>query len=414
MPERQLVDLSHFVQQTLTAGRLKCIARLPVIAGDSFDFNSQIMVRLNQLRRPLAVDFKLDVFAFYCPYRLSYPGFVGHIEQGFKSAFTFPTFSGFVHNGFEAQMFHRTQIPRHGWMDYCDIWNNYFRDPSYPEQDRTTPTIDATMNREGFNTANLKSWGTAQSLMPDTDGDSAINVNSGKIQFMDIQRAQTSLRNEHFRDFYSSRYVEIMRSMSGVAPADFTDGVPELLWRESTFLNGYDINGTSGAQLGAAVGKGVGMVNLRIPRRLFAEHGTVYIYALMRMPPVFINAQQYLDNMNRPFNYIVPQAGDNFPPVALTMEDLFENGSSATPAGRVPAYEWYRDHPNFIGSEFDSVDQGWQYFQEPTTTDGLVMHGDVSHVFQSSGLRHAVLTAQHNIEAWRPLPSPSSSIMGDL
>ena len=201
--------------------------------------------------------------------------------------------------------------------------------------------------------------------------------------------------------------------MAGSAPSDYSDDIPELLWRESTFLNGYDVNGTSGAQLGASVGKGVGTVNFKMPRRLFTEYGTVYVFALMRLPPVFTNSVQYMDNLNRPYNHVIPTPGDNMPPVDLTMADLFFPGS-ITSAGRVPAYEWYRDHPNYIASEFDSVDTGWQYFVNPTTAAGLIEHGDVDHMFQSTGLRHAILTAQHNVTAWRPIPDAASSIMGDL
>lgn len=414
MPERQNCDLSHYVMQSLAAGRLKCISRIPIIAGDSLELDSQIMIRLNQLRRPLAVDFKVDVFAFFCPYRYAYPQWVQHIEAGPKSTATFGVHTGFIYNGLEAMMMHNTSVPHHIWHDYANIYNCYFRDPSQPEVSLNVPQIAQTMNRDGLLCGHLKGWATAQSHMNPADGNELIPVTSGNIVFQDIRSAQSRLRNENFRDFYSSRYVEIMRDMAGSPPSDYSDNVPELVWRDSVFMSGYDVNGTSGSQLGASVGKGVAMLNFRVPRRLFTEYGTFYVFALMRLPPVFTNSVQYLDNLNRPFQHVVPSPMDNLPPVALTMQDLFWQGSPATSAGRVPVCEWYRDHPNYIASEFDSVDTGWQYFESPNTADGLISHGNVDHMFVSSGLRHAVITSQHNVDAWRPIPSASSSLLGDL
>lgn len=412
MPERQLCDLSHFAMQTLVSGRMKAIARLPVVAGDSFEFDSQIMVRLQQLRRPLALDFKVDVFAFFCPYRFAYgEEWISHIEEGMRSTRTFPTFS--VTDGFDALMAHRQTLPLHLWHDYANIWNCYFRDPSQAELSLTTPLTDSVTTINGLNTAHLKGWGTAQSHMDATDGNELVSVTSGNIKFSDIQRAQSRVKAENFRDFYSSRYVELMASLGGSPPSDYSDNVPELVWRDSLWLSGYDVNGTSGAQLGASVGKGVGMLNLRIPRRLFTEHGTLYVFAVMRLPPVFTNAVQYLDNFNRGFQPVVPMSDVNLPPVQLTMSDLFF-GTGGGSAGRVPYYEWYRDHPNFVHRDFIHLDTGWQYFTSPNNAAGVIEHGNLDAAFQSPGMRHAILTCQHNISAWRPIPPASASINGDL
>ena len=65
--ERELCDLTHQSLQPMDIGRLMCLSRIPVIAGDSFEFNSSFLFRLNQLRRPLVLDIKMDVFVFFCP-----------------------------------------------------------------------------------------------------------------------------------------------------------------------------------------------------------------------------------------------------------------------------------------------------------------------------------------------------------
>ena len=134
MAERELCDLTHQVQQTLDIGKLKAIARYPVLAGDSFEFNSSILYRLNQLRRPLALDVKADVFVFFCPYRYAYPEWVQYIEQGYNEAVTFSTYTT-TDFGPSFLLTGKRTFPKHLWHDTCNIWNNYFRDPSWSEMD---------------------------------------------------------------------------------------------------------------------------------------------------------------------------------------------------------------------------------------------------------------------------------------
>ncbi|MCA0422509.1 MAG: hypothetical protein LCH61_04150 [Proteobacteria bacterium] len=410
--ERELCDLTHQSLQPMDIGRLMCLSRIPVIAGDSFELNSSFLFRLNQLRRPLVLDIKMDVFVFFCPYRYAYPDWVSYIESGTKEAFTFPTISAGIHT--QPWLCLNTAVyPRHIWADAARIWNYYFRDPSWAEISETSPIVDNASRRYGLKTAHLKSWGTAQALNADLT-DSIYNLDSSAptISVYDIQDRLNKAKGETFRDFVSQRYTEILKNMTGVEPSDYSDNVPELVWSESGWMSGFDINGTSGADLGASVGKAVGQVNLRMPRRLFSEHGTLYVFGLLRMPPVFIEAKQYLDDMNRPFQHIVPSSA-NLPPVKLTMEDVFEGGGAAS-LGYVPSYEWYRDHPSYIHYDMYGSDTGWQYLPKPASPSATIEVGNYDAMFQTLRNRHAIASCRHGVTAWRPLPSASGSVFGDL
>lgn len=411
MVERSQVDLSHNSLQILEIGRLMGLTRIPVLGGDSFTMNSTFTFRLNQLRRPMTVDMKIDTFAFFCPYRYAYPNWVDYMEMGGEENITFPT------AGTEPQYWlcnNTAPYPRHLWNDAARIWNDYFRDPGVSKINGNTPIQDTVTRTRGLKCFHLKSWGTAQSKLAEiNDAEYDVDTSGPSINIYRIQERASRARDKSFRDFVSSRYIEIMESMTGADVSDYSDDRPELVWKQSEWMSGYDINATAGAELGATVGKGVGIVNFKMPRRFFAEHGTLYVFALVRMPPLFVNAKQYLDNFNRTFRELVPSPHSDIPPKHLTMGDVFRDGSSES-LGVIPAYEWYRDHPSYVHYDFYKHDRGWQYLPTPTTAAATIEPGNYDSMFASKRLAHCVVACDHRIKAWRPIPDPMKSIMVDM
>ena len=74
---RSKFDLTHFLVNQGKIGHIQCLDRIPVIAGESLDIKINGILRLASLRRPLAFDAKVDMFAFYVPHRHIY----GNWEQ---------------------------------------------------------------------------------------------------------------------------------------------------------------------------------------------------------------------------------------------------------------------------------------------------------------------------------------------
>src|SRR5207244_13010306 len=68
--ERMPHDLSHLGFLAGQIGRLITISTTPVIAGDSFEMDAVVALRLSPLRRGLALDSTVDIFTFYVPHRL--------------------------------------------------------------------------------------------------------------------------------------------------------------------------------------------------------------------------------------------------------------------------------------------------------------------------------------------------------
>src|SRR2546430_14684592 len=70
--ERMPHDLSHLGFLAGQIGRLITISTTPVIAGDSFEMDAVVALRLSPLGRGLAIDSTADIFTFYVPHRHDY------------------------------------------------------------------------------------------------------------------------------------------------------------------------------------------------------------------------------------------------------------------------------------------------------------------------------------------------------
>src|SRR5437868_14986472 len=70
--ERMPHDLSHLGFLAGQIGRLITISTTPVIAGDSFEMDAVVALRLSPLRRGLAIDSTVDIFTFYVSHRHVY------------------------------------------------------------------------------------------------------------------------------------------------------------------------------------------------------------------------------------------------------------------------------------------------------------------------------------------------------
>lgn len=406
---RERCDLSHQVLTCSDIGRLVGFGRIPVIAGDSISTESVVSIRLAQLRRPLTVDIKVDLFAFYCPYRFTYgEDWRDYIQNGGQEGVTFGTITASVAQSW--LLMNDVVMPEHVYTDAVSIFNNFFKDPSEASMSLTPLT---GINRyRGPLCYHLKGWGTAQSFLASgSSGEFNAPVVAAEVSVFDIQTAAFRTKQKNFRDYISSRYVEIMRDMSGMNVSDSSDDRPELLWRESHWMSGYDINGTAGAEFGLTTGKAVSEIQFRMPPRAFAEHGTVYFFALCRMPPVFDQMRHYLDTFNRPFEDVVP-GPSAFEPKDLLMSDVFATTSSSS-LGFVSRWDWYRTHPSFVNDAFNLSDTGWQFLDEPQTPLAAIQCGNYDDMFQGAlPTRQYTLNCSHRISAMRPLPSQDSSMFG--
>ena len=129
--KRNLFDLSHFAIQLGRIGRLQTLARIPVLPGDSISAEIAGVWKLPPLRRDLTLDAKVQLFAFYVPYRHIYgDDWLDFIREGNDENVVF---SQVNNNRILPYLVcnHRGTIPRYIPAGYNRIWNRYFRTP-YP------------------------------------------------------------------------------------------------------------------------------------------------------------------------------------------------------------------------------------------------------------------------------------------
>ncbi len=411
MGNRQVVDLTHQVIQSTKIGRLTGLMRVPVCAGDSLELNSNILVRLAQLRRPLAVDVKCDLFVFHCPYRHTYTSdWVTYMETGGKEAITFGTVGSSTVK-FHANLCNEGPYPLHVWADYARIYNQWFKDPTWTAESETTPPAAQGDDLSyGLRIGHLKSWGTAVSGLHDNaDTEFDIDTSGATINMYDIQAGHTKLRNEAFRNFISSRYSEIMGSRTDMSVSPEIDFRPELCYQESQWVSGFDVNGTSGAEHGSAVGKAVAGINLRMPRKAFREDGTVYVFAALRFPAIYKEAIQWYDNLNRAYEDIIPSGMTNLKPFELTLGDVWDGGG-ATVLGHVPHFEWLRHHPSWVGEKIYSTESGWPVLDKPTSHLIATQAIEMASIFQTTPIGEAIYSCRHDLTGYRALPDALDSV----
>src|SRR5690625_7948696 len=70
--ERMPHDLSPLSFLAGQIGRFITISTTPVIAGDSFEMDAVVALRLSPFRRGLAIDSTVDIFTFYVSHRHVY------------------------------------------------------------------------------------------------------------------------------------------------------------------------------------------------------------------------------------------------------------------------------------------------------------------------------------------------------
>ena len=168
------------------------------------------------------------------------------------------------------------------------IWNRYFKHPTDADKN-VTYLIDAGTNVNdslyGVECCHIKRiWNSAIKSTLTTDD---YTVNSAtSFTLYDLAQKMSRLGTEVQRDWFATRYRDIMAEIYGSNVNIDADERPELINRVISTISGEDIDGSDDATLGQFAGKGIGTASISIANKMFPEHGTVYIMGLVRYPPI--------------------------------------------------------------------------------------------------------------------------------
>ena len=409
-------DLGHFSFQVGQIGSLQTLSTIPVIAGDSMALDLTGVFRLSPLRRNLTVDAKVDIFAFYIPYRHIYgDDWIDFIKQGVDETVIFDT----VNLG-GANFYSCYGAPYIGvvpkWLvtGYNRIWNRYFRHPTDVLSEKTDTDISTLDANYGYETAYLPTiWNTPIDATVDS---SDYEVASATVvSLLDIAQQQARLKTERRRDFYSVRYNDVLARTFGSGVNIDADERPELVMRSPAWLSGYDVDGTADATLGTYSGKAAGIMSMRIPKKFFPEHGTLWIMAAVRFPPVHENEAHYLTQVTQPTYAEI--AGDpdvlaKEPPHIVDLNNHFVSGGHLADAGQAPFGQWYRQHPSNVHWLYRGV-TGFSFISGTLTTKNntrYIVRSEYDDVFQNTSLGHWQCQTRIECHAARTVPPVEASI----
>lgn len=464
MVARTVCDLGHYAFRIGHLGRLLPVAAIPVIAGDSMQVSAAAAIKLSPLRRGMMADAKVEYFGFYVPYRhiidLDTSTSDAHAawNSASSSASRFPFLAPVTGSGQSwADMIREGDrdtnrsipndtIPSGNNVDffpfnsylpagrivpfwlirgYNYIWNSYFRPPTREDLVKLPTQIGNTdiARRYGHEVGPMKTiWSTGHTYNRLEDGDNKVPIDNDQLDLVDFKKTRNSYRNQIDRDWFDLTYSKVLNDTFGGGVSGDVDLKPELLFRDSSSISGYDIPGTADENTGEITGMAGGGSGFRMGRKFFPEHGTFWMMMVIRWPSIHINEAHYLMTHPSPSykEFIAdPALWMNEPPREHFVGDFFDDGSVSPPnpattpsLGHQPYGQWYRYHPNCIHSKWKEV-EGVPFMQNNPASKNeaqLQVKDPYDHVFQTEQLGQFVANMRIDCTAYRPIPAAIRSV----
>lgn len=432
--ERHLYDKSHYAHTAGKFGRLQTLSVIPVCAGDSVEVNLDGIIRLSPLRREIVTDVQVDILAFYIPHRHIYSNWVDGIREGYDSDNTYTVFN--VPNAATDLSAPYLAVPRATADTYYKydlvagynrIWNRYFRVPSFAEVgDTTFPTgsgDDAVESRlfgrrcarlPHMINAGLRTDGLGYRDLDDDDAEVAAG---SVLDIRDLAQVKAQYKSEARSVWFAERYTDVLNVRWGTEVNIDADQRPELCFRETYMMSGWDVDGTADANLGSYTGKTVAQVRFNMPRKYFVEHGNLWIMALIR-PPMIHAYEQHPFNKSMVHDPAVlfgdPEILAATPPKAWNpgLWLAFNAYSGSAPDFYIPAGQEWRFMTNNVHPVF-SENEGYPFSKDAyvdTATAFYFQPGEYDDVFYTLQLGHWQMHTVVNTEVLSHVPPATESI----
>lgn len=421
-------DLTSFCFDVGQIGRLKTIARYPVIAGDVYEIDLQGQFRLSPLRRNLTIDARVDMFAFFVPHRHVYgDSWIDMIKGGYGSTVNLGAHSNA--DGFQSwpalQINGMPTMPTYLTSGYPRIWNRYFRPPTHdeylmPEDGTYNPDNNGTERAFGKVCCPLPRIFNSPVKSENATAAATADASDDEVSLISLRQAQAKLTQERKREFMARRYTDVLHQVWGTDVNTDADERPTLLMRKSFWLSGYDVDGTDDATLGTYSGKSVDVGRLYVPPKKFAEHGHIWCLALVRFPSVYLHESPRYDHHTGSTAYEIaavdPAYYSSQPPEQVNVEDHFFSAPLARTEIGIRAYgDEFREGYSFVHNHYNLVD-GFPFYQNPNQSTMTKLHtlfidpDYFDSVFQTTQLAHWQLQMRRDTFVRRHLPKPLTSI----
>lgn len=307
------------------------------------------------------------------------------------------------------------KVPKFLHQGYLNIYNNYFKAPWMDDLTYANPSnMEGEDVRFGVRACNLKTIWTAP-LPPDTETSHSMDTEANSIDIMGLQAAYAQLHTEQERDYFMTRYRDIVNEFGGSTSYD-ADNRPLLVMHSEFWASGYDVDGTDQSSLGQFSGRVQQTFKHSVPRFFCPEHGTMFTLALVRFPPTHEMEMHYLvgkEDLTYTDLACDPALMANLPPREVNMSQFFHSGSVSAKF-KIAEGQWYRMQPDRVALPYNYLD-GFPFYSAIPSDDieqrVLVNTDNYDEVFQSMQLAHWNMQTKFNCTIYRNMPTTRDSIM---
>lgn len=452
---RNLYNLSHLAHVVGHIGRLQTISVIPVVPGDSLELNLSGIFRLATTRKEIVSECQVDIMAFYVKHRHVYGNSVWtpfvseglqYNEGGLTSGPAVdadsrdPFYLGIRTCGANINL----ALP----YGYNFIYQRYFAVPTtFSNGTWNFTDLDFYPNGTTSDLTNHRKYGARAARLPHIlNGGTIVNsANAGGytrgysdedwgveipqdtpvagtalLDIRDLKSIQSRYRSIQEQNYFATFYDDVIqRKWNTKGVNSDADPRPDYLGRTTQFVSGSDVNGTDDATLGSYVGKTLDRINFHMRRRVFPEHGNVWIMMLPRFPLVHTKEQHPLLAQNLPDGKLLladPGVWAGEPVVAWDPSAWMSGGSLLIPDinsiqqpyGQEYRYQPNRVHPTFEQipgypfTQWDSTEaRDWYYYTDEEYTD----------TFQVSQLQHWQAHMSLGLTRYSTIVDPKTSIM---
>lgn len=422
--KRNMFDLTHQIHTCGELGRLQTLGVVPLVAGDSIQANLRGAVRLAATRRQIVQDAKVDIFCFFRPHRHTYgDDWVDAIKDGKEDNVNF----GSVSLTTDGRAIEYLGLPEDAanlptWLvnGYWDIYNWYFKNPDDADTSLTKIPSDEKERQYGTLIARLPHPMTRPRTLNTgvetdlEDADFQTTLVNSVLDVRDLAQLQAEAKTEVESNWYANRYPDIMKAKYGSTVSAETDERPTLVWHDSQWIGGRDIDGADDATMGDIQGKTMAAVDVKIPRWYAKEHGALWILAAVRIPTVHAMEKHKLHYLQEPrYKSMMgdPDLLMEEPPASFNIEDYITNGSNFS-GSEEPYGQWYRYHPSRVHQNYRNVD-GFPFLQQGfASKDDSYYHTaeDYDEIFQTYQLGHWQMNLLADMQKLTVVPGVDQSI----
>lgn len=449
---RNRYNLAHKAHVVGHIGRLQTLSVIPVVSGDSLELNVDGVMRMGTTRKEIVAECLVDICAFYVPHRHAYgEDWVDLITMGPQAPTTLP--AGPAVNADSRDPFYLgiktcganvNQALNYG---YNAIYQRYFAVPT-TATNGTWSFANTAFYPNGVTSdlINHRKYGARAARLPHIlNGGTLVNgtnaggfirnytendwgvqipqdtpiVGTALLDIRDLKSIQSRYRTIQQQNYFNQFYTDVVAEKWDTQGVNTdADQRPTYLGRVTTYLSGHDVDGTDDATLGSFVGKTLGPIKFKLPRRFFPEHGNVWIMALARYPLVHTKEQHPLLAQAQPDSKLLVAdpgvwAGEKI--VAYDPGIWMSGGSTWVPnvdQMQQPYGQEYRYQPNRIHPVFEQIPGypftqwdganywDWYYYQDEEYSD----------TFQVSQVEHWQIHSQINCIKLSTLVDPKTSI----